>query len=271
MATKKITEAQIKKNQVVDAMTLEEAYDVVEKSTEMMTSALEAKHEIFVIAQEVCDENLKKYNAMLKAEEFAKIHATKNPLMTAFAQRDIDVVAREAEKDKDTKMVVKFNLVKKPKMINIPELAAFCKKQDGKCIYASDDAEYQMEAAAYMFAGFVHQSVNAVSPLVWESAKKVELTKFTDEKNLRAIVQNCLIAIGGEEKGKPVFELEDEDFEFIRLTITKKASGYKGSEKACVLRTVTGRALWAVLTDMISKCVNGYGYDVEELKVKKSK
>lgn len=241
-------------------MTLAEMLAVLDTDIETLNNACASDSASAIkSAQEVLAENLKVYNTKLRRVEFEKFLSSEDPVVAALIQRDITQYKPKQDKESG-----EFSLVAVPKMVNLPEFDRFARKKgSGIQIFADEDADLYAETCACMLSKFIHKRVKAHDVFTWETAKQIEVTNTTSEKNLRALLQRVLDAI---HEG---FILEDEDWEVIRFTMTRKLSGYKGDEKAYVLKAITGKTVWTLLTDMVSKALNGYGYSVEEITLKK--
>lgn len=251
-------------------VTLETLMKGIEDALETLNKVRKAKHteEELTKAQKAVDESIKVYNTALRHEEFAKWLKAEDPILTALTQRDITQIATKKQTNRDTKETT-IVLREKDVMVNLPEFDAFAVTKKGKHLFADVKADNLIEAAAYLFSDYIHKSLAVTDALTWETTKEIEKVDFTESTNLTVLLGNCMNAI---HEG---FEAEPADFEFARSVLTKKKSGYKGKgkgrTKACVMSAITGEVIWSIVTDIMAKAVNGYGYDLEAVTVKEEK
>lgn len=240
-------------------MTLAEMQKVIGVDVENLNKCIIAdKASAIASAKEALDSNLKVYNTKLRREEFDKFLSEEDPIIAALTQRDIVQYVVKREKEDGT-----VKLEDGYKMVSLPEFARFARqKGNGVQVFASEDCEITAETAACMLSKFLHKNIKSKDVFTWETKKKIEVTNCLTINNMRTLLQCVLDDI---HEG---FELEDDDWEVIRSTMTRKLSGYKDGEKGYVLKAVTAKTVFNLLTDMASKALNGYNYSLEAIEIK---
>lgn len=267
MATKKSTRK---------ATSLAAMHKDIESKVNALNEILQSEHEYADLreAEVAVDEACKKYTLALAIGEYDKWLKTDDPILAALTQRDITRVAKQFKqadnKGNPAHYVIKESLV----MVNLPAFDEYYKGKKGKSLFKGVDIDGETytpdsmcESAAFLFSDFLHKKLAVKDALTWESVKVYNRVEFTDVEHAKVLLQNCMNAIHDG------FEVEDADYEFARSVITRKVGGYKGKDdnkvKTCKMKAVTGVTIWSIVTDIMAKAVNGYGYDIEEVTVKK--
>ena len=250
-----------------DVVTLESLKHDVDQALEKYNKVRDSKHteEDLTKAKKVCDESIKVYNAALRHEEFDKWLKTDDPILAALTQRDVTQIATKKVTDRNTKKST-IALKNKDVMVSLPEFDSYSVVTTGKHQFVADakgdsmTASNFVESAAEMFYGFMFDRLHVANALPDELAAKLKDADFTDVQYLTVVLNNCMNAIHDG------FEAEPADYEFARSVITRKKSGYtgkgKGRKKGCVMMEITPDTIWSILTDIMAKAVNGYGYDI---------
>ena len=196
------------------------------------------------------------YNKKAKAENFAILRASDNPMLAAIEKLTYGTMTIREERDKETKVVVRYVLEAGTAYIDLLEFEKFC---EGKTIAANTAWKYKLEKYNYIMAlriakdlGDDVKSVERRYHISQEAMGIDKNNKPISNTKMLAGLQDIVDAIIYEDKdGKNRYKVTSHDVAFLVNTLTTAGRAKHGVRyaNASTTRGLIARILNRIVED----------------------